>query len=181
MPRRKAPEQRQRTNSPDIGRVEPGVSVAVPPLPHPHGRKLLASTAAAWDEFWAGELAQLVNRADLPALGRLFQMYDLRERMQRALLAEPWVAGSTGQIVAHPAAKELASLDGRIVALEDRFGVTPMARLKLGVTFGAAVKSLEDLNREFDRGDDDDAPVVDQGEQDPRLRVIDARSTERTG
>ena len=170
MPRRKAPEQRQRTNSPGLGVVE-GVEVVVPPAPHPQGRKLLAGTVRAWEEFWSGQLAQLVNRADLPALGRLFQLYDLRERMQRALLDEPFVTGSTGQIVAHPAAKEMASLDGRILALEDRFGITPMGRLKLGVTFGAAVKSLDDLNAAFDRGDGTAGPDPDA---DPRLGAIDA-------
>lgn len=173
MPRRKSPEQRLRSNSPELGVIDGDVEVLAPAPPHPATQELLAETVEAWEEFWASELARLVNRSDRPALARLFRMYDMRERMERVHAEQPFVEGSTGQLVSHPAAKEIASLDGRILALEDRFGITPMARLKLGVTFGAAAKSLEDLNRGFD----DQGAGEAAGPQDPRLGAIDATAS----
>lgn len=162
---RKTPETRQRRNTPDIGNAEKAAGPAPTP-PHPESRKLLVQTVRAWNEFWASDLSGLVLTADRPALARLFRMYDLRERMERQLLKQPFVLGSTGQLVSHPAAKEIASLDGRIVALEDRFGITPLARLKLGVTFGQAAKSLEAINADFDLDEEEDAQA------DPRLRAV---------
>lgn len=163
-PARKDPAVRQRRNTRDIGDASPARSVPAPP--HPDGRKLLVQTVAAWSSFWQSDLSGLVLAADRPALARLFRMYDMRERLERVYQKQPFSVGSTGQLVSHPASKEIASLDGRILALEDRFGITPMGRLKLGVTFGAAAKSLEALNAEF--GDDTE-------DEDPRTdpRIID--------
>ena len=162
MARRKAPDQRQRTNSLDIG-TPGGPPVEVPKPPHPARRKLLAETVQAWERFWRSELAGLVQPADEPALARLWHLYDTRARFERILLRSPFVPGSAGQTVVHPAAREIASLDGRILALEDRFGITPMGRLKLGLTFGAAVKTLEDINADFEDHVD---------EPDPRLASV---------
>lgn len=147
----------------------------VPPAPHPANSKLLAETTKAWTAFWTSEISGLVQDPDRPALVRLFRMYDQRTRLERVVLKTPFVTGSTGQLTMHPGAKEIASLDGRILQLEDRLGITPMARLKLGVTFGAAARSLEDLNRDF-REDDGEEEAGTQ-EADPRLRVIDTTAT----
>lgn len=140
----------------------PAGSVPEPPS-LPGSRRLLVVTVKAWDAFWNSELAQLVDPVDAcTALPRLFRMYDQRERFERLTLATPMVEGSQGQPVVNPAAGQVASLDVRILALEDRFGITPMARLKLGITFGAATRSLEDLNRDLE----DDEP-----DEDPRLVI----------
>lgn len=142
----------------------------VPAPPKPGGKALLAVTVQAWEAFWSSPaLAGLVQPADLAALHRLFVLYDDRERMERAYRAQPFTAGSTGQMVVNPAAREIASMDPRISQLEDRFGLTPMARLKLGLTFGEAQRSLDAINREFDADDDE----AEDEEEDPRLRVID--------
>ena len=46
--------------------------------------------------------------------------------------------------------KHLADLESAARALEDRFGLTPRARLQLGVEFGAAHRSLASISQEFD-------------------------------
>lgn len=171
MPPRKRPEQRIGRGTADLTLASP-IPVTAPPPPHPGRRKLLKVTVEAWSTFWQSDLAALVNDADRPALDRLFRMYDQRERFDRLLLAEPFTTGSTGQLVTNPAAKEVASLDGRIRDLEDRFGLTPKARLQLGITLGAAAKSLDDLNRGFAHDLDDDP------ETDPRLAVIEVEARE---
>jgi hypothetical protein len=59
--------------------------------------------------------------------------------------AEPLVEGSTGQPVLSPFAAEVHRLEGVIAKLEDRFGLTPLARLRLGVTLEEG-KSLASRN-----------------------------------
>lgn len=137
----------------------------VPELPQDD---LSETIQRAWTNFWTSEISGLVLDADRPALHRLFEMYDQRERLMRAYRSKPFTKGSTNQTVVHPAAKEIASVDSRIQSLEDRFGITPAGRLKLGIILGAAAKSLEEMNRDFDTYDE-------ENDIDPRLgkNVID--------
>jgi len=152
----------------DIGAPPVRAIGSAPALPSSE-KPLLKVTQEAWASFWSTEpLAALVMPADRPALDRLFKMYDLRERLERMVVRQPFMEGSTGQPVVNPAAKEVASLDGRILQLEDRFGITPMARLKLGIAFGEASRSLDRLNEGFDSDDADD-----DGEAEHDPRVID--------
>lgn len=133
------------------------------------GRRL-KSTKVAWDAFWDDPmLAPLVRNADMPALVSLFELYDERERAWRAYRSERAVTGSTGQLVVNPFGKHALALQSQIDKLEERFGITPASRLKLGIAMGAAAKSLEDINRAFE----DDEP--DDDEQDPRVIDTDAR------
>lgn len=173
MPRRKPATARQNRETRDIGLARRRAG-AVPVCPKVNGKPLLAETRQAWATFWESDVSGLVLDADRPALERLFGMYDVRERMLRTYLAQPFSTGSTGQLKMHPAAAEVASLDGRIQALEDRFGITPAARLKLGIVLGAAAKSLEDLNATFL---DDADEAGDEVDEDPRLRVIEGEAT----
>lgn len=142
----------------------------IPDVPRHHKKPLLARTVKAWEMFWTSEISGLVVDADREALDRLFCLYDTRERMQRTFLEKPFTTGSTGQTVVHPAAKEVAALDERILRLEDRFGITPSARLKLGIVLGAAARSLEEMNRDFDTYEEED-------DVDPRSNVIDISGT----
>lgn len=150
-PAPKPADERQRRNKRDIGQLVPIESARILPKP-PDG--LLAITKVAWEGFWLTPLAQLITAADRPALDRLFGLYDELDRIWRFARKHRMVTGSQGQEVLNPLYKEADSLRGEIRALEDRFGLTPMARLKLGVKFGEAKRSLAD---EVDDDDDLDA------------------------
>ncbi len=148
-----------------------GAAVSVPPPPHPAtGPKLYVETVAQWHAFWGSDVAGAINEADMPALTRLFRMLDERERYSRITRKEPLSKGSTGQVVVHPLSKQIASLDSRITSLEDRFGITPRARLGLGLQATGLRKSVEELNREFAAEEDlelIEGELVDDDE-DPR-------------
>jgi hypothetical protein len=103
--------------------------------------------------------------ADHPALLRLFTLLDERERCARAASKQRLIKGSQGQPVLNPLLKQVAALDTEIRQLEDRFGLTPLARLRLGVTFGEAHRSLADLNRALVE------EVADVDEDDPRTEL----------
>ena len=69
--------------------------------------------------------------------------------VERAARRNRLVAGSKEQPVLSPLLGYVLSLDAEIRQLEDRFGLTPRARLQLGVTFGEAHRSLAELNAAF--------------------------------
>jgi P27 family predicted phage terminase small subunit len=154
--------RRQRTGRADLGLVEATTGAVVPPAP----RGLLKATREAWAAFWSSPVAAAVDRvSDLPAVERLFELRDERQRCWRAVRSERLVVGSKGQVAINPLARRVSTLDREITALEDRFGLSPLARLKLGVQFHEAARSLEELNRLLARADDD--------EPDPRIVEVD--------
>ena len=112
----------------------------------------MARTRTAWATFWRDGMAKLTQPADGEALRRLFALYDARERTWRLFLKNVYVRGSKGQQVLNPMGAFALQLDARIERLEAAFGITPKARLQLGITFGEAKKSLEDLAREAGGG-----------------------------
>lgn len=112
-------------------------------------------------------MSGLVEDADLPAIRRLFTLLDERERSYRAFRRNRFVQGSKRQPVLNPLARHMLSLDGEIRALEAVFGIGPLPRLRAGIAFGEASRSLADLNRSLDQeaGEDDD----------PRLELTEAK------
>lgn len=169
MPRPPKPAaERQRTNSPSVGLVLiEDKRVVAPSAP----KGLLKSTTDAWTVFWRSQMAQLVQvDTDLPALTRLFALYDEHERCYRASREDRLVIGSQGQYVLNPLYRQMVTLETEIRNLEDRFGLSPMARLKLGITFGEAHRSLDSLNRAaLEDIDDDHEP---QADDDPRIKIV---------
>lgn len=158
LPKDKAKRQNRNPRQ-ELGLVV--VSGAECPAPAP-GKLWLAVSRDDWLALWASSLSGTYDKTtDVPALRRLFDLRDSRERYSRAVQRRPMVTGSTGQPVAHPLAKQIPTLDGEIRQLEDRFGLNPAARLRLGITFGEAAKTLADLNADMEDDDDERFAFVD--------------------
>lgn len=158
-PASKSPEKRQRRNKQTASlRVVDGnpVLAAHPPAE----RRWLKKTKEAYAAFWEADVAAAVSSGDFGALIRMFDLMDDHERMMRLARRAPIVEGSQGQPRAHPAWKEAATLRGEIRQLEDRFGLNPSARAKLGVEVAAAERSLLDMIGWDDPADDPDDPRV---------------------
>ena len=164
MPRHPKPVAlRQNRERRDIGLLEPPRARSTVPDP-PRG--LLKGNRASWERFWRSPLAQVIQAdTDLPALTRLWSLYDERERCYRGLRGQRVVLGSKRQLRPNPLFGPLAVMDAEIRQLEDRFGLSPRARLTLGVIFGDAARSLADLNADLE-ADPDAGP-------DPRLLTLD--------
>lgn len=117
---------------------------------------------AEWNAAWASPVAATWNQeTDLATLRRLFDIRYEIECMEAAVGSNYMVKGSTGQDVVHPLIKERDSLRDQALKLEDRVGLSPMARLKLGVELGRAADSLEQMNAGLDGELDDDDPRFD--------------------
>lgn len=140
MTAKKPADRRHNTKTTtDIGvvRALPAPKLVIP-APEPHWSPAVVE---GWNDYWASPMAgpRVLQVSDGPALRRLF---DLRNRLVDALAAfdaEPIVRGSTGQPTMSPWAAEVHRLEAAVSKLEDKFGLTPMARLKLGVTFEQGV------------------------------------------
>jgi P27 family predicted phage terminase small subunit len=163
-PAPKDPEKRQRRNSAKNLDVVPEAA-GLPEVPAPPAG-LLKSVRDRWAAYWASPVAQLADPvSDLPALERLYRLYDDLERSHTAVRKQGhMVRGYRDQTVMNPLLKHMQLVQAEVRQLEDRFGLSPRARLSLGVTLGEAAKSLADLNSEFMTGGEDD--------DDPRFDVI---------
>jgi len=148
----KPAHRRQRQNRPALVSMPTRPSLTPEP---PDG--LLAASRAAWDALWQSPVAVTYLPSDLPALRRLFALTDERERAFRvARKAGRLSEGHKGQPVLNPALRYVGDLDAEIRQLEDRFGLTPRARMQLGVAFGEAHRSLDALNAAFLEATNDD-------------------------
>lgn len=150
---RKPVERRQRgARTKDVGTVArlPVALAASAPLPAEHWAPPVAE---GWHEFWSSPLAdpKVLKPTDVPALRRLFELRHQLELARERFDAEPEVAGSMGQPVLSPWAAEIHRLESVISKLEDRFGLTPLARLRLGVSFEEGV-SLAARNAQLLQG-----------------------------
>ena len=162
-PIRKHPNRRQRSN----GRLESGSVVGRIESTPPPDDSWRPEIQSHWETFWKSSVAHLVDRgAHLPALRRLFSLRDRRIMLSELCDAEPLVTGSQGQTVLNPAFRAMMQVCAEVRMLEDRFGMSPRARLQLGITLGEARPTLEDLNRSL--GEEVDA---DGDEEDPRIEL----------
>lgn len=98
----------------------------------------------------------------MEAIRRFITYRDEWWRLMEAYRSGRFVEGSTGQIKVNPALDRAMAIEGLLVRLATEYGLTPYARMKLGIAVGQATKTLDDLKREAERGDDDD-------EVDPRI------------
>jgi len=162
------------TESPAADVAQEDNELAIPEAP----QGLLKQTRAQWVELWSSQLAQTIAATDMPALERLFTLYDERHRAMRDFRKARLVRGSTGQPVLNPMGKLVKDLDGEIRQLEDRFGLSPQARLRLGIDLGKAADSLDALNARYRAAEGAQAGNADPGEiegelvdddDDPRL------------
>lgn len=132
----------------------------------------LEGTVEAWDRLWRSDVVSVVDlQSDMESVVRWASLLDERERALRAFRRKRLVEGSQGQAVLNPLWNVVRGCDTELRALEDRIGLSPKARLQLGITYAEAGKSLDELNRLLD--EEGDADVID----DPRLAAIDTTAS----
>lgn len=170
-PAPKDPLLRQRRNRPaEIESVAAlGALVTEPPPDPPDG--LLERTKEIWECFWTSPVAGLIDRtSDLPALGRLFTLYDDADRFRMSIRESAMIKGAKGQMVRNPFVKDLKDTQTAILHLEDRFGLSPRARLGLNLSLTTAAKTMAELNEDYATGVD--------GADDPRFDLDGELSSE---
>ena len=145
---RKPPGQRQRRNKVENVPMRSETEVASTPPPDPPAT-LSDVNQKFWRELWRSKLSPaILPDTDMPALTRLFALYDERDRLdevwkdqQLILDGKIEVVGKDGvvkmqnAIKVNPLRGVIATCDEQIMKLEDRFGLNPISRLRLGIKF----------------------------------------------
>lgn len=170
----KPPERRQRRNKrPTLEPVGKATTpIAQVPEPATDWRE---RTKVEWRALWSHTVASTFDvKLHEPALRRLFDLRDERDRLRDVGRGEAVVSGSMGQPVLNPVFSRINQIDSQILALEREFGLTVSSLLKLGINYGQARRSLDDLSKGI-YGDGDEAPVDDDEEDDPRIIDITPR------
>lgn len=127
---------------------------------------------AEWHSWWGSEVARLIEpESETPIVRRLFDLLDQAARFEAAGRLEPMVEGSTGQLVINPLLKHAQGLRDEARRDEAVLGRGPKRRLDLGIKFGDAARSLDDVNRRLGGGNRND--VAADPPDDPRLSAIE--------
>ncbi len=105
------------------------------PLPVPDPPSSLGPIGAScWTDIWTLG-SGVYQPTDVNVIERYCALHERRHRLLVIVESDGWLAqGSTGQVVVHPAAKMVSDIEGRLATLEDRLGLNPEARLRLGIT-----------------------------------------------
>lgn len=111
-----------------------------------------------WANFWQTNVALAVAESDIPALYRLFDLRSLAFDFMSEAKSSPTVLGSQGQEVLNPLLRQVDTYNAEIRQLEDRFGLNPAARTKLGLSASQLKRSLADTAKEALEHDTDIDP-----------------------
>jgi len=137
---------------------EPSQGLAAPEAPH----ALSDRSRTAWTRYWSSPIARvMLPDLDGETLEMLLRMRDERDIEFRMGKRNRMVLGSQGQPVINPMLAHAMVLQKEIRALEDRLGLNPAARLRLGILLGDATRSIADVNEEFEQGEFSDVDLGD--------------------
>ena len=128
-----------------------------PPPPCPGN--LLKRSQAEWVRLWKLPISIIWDGGDRLVCERMIRLKDEEYRIARAIARRRVVKGSRGQSVQNPLMRRQESLWTEIRQLEDRLGLSPRARLQLGIALGDAYKSLDQLNAGIGADDGEDPRV----------------------
>jgi len=118
---------------------------------------VLKETKERWAAFWSSAVARTVLASDHTELYRWAMLCDEWLRAMRSYRRERLVVGSKGQPRRNPMIDVAMGLAAEIRAIEDRFGMNPQSRMRLGIALVAAESALDRLNQGLE-GDDDGEP-----------------------
>ena len=107
-----------------------------------------------WRTYWQSPVAQAADDVDIPMISRLFIYRDEWYRLSIAYAALPdedrLIEGSTRSgagLRIHPFAERMTKLEGDIQKLEDKLGLSPLSRARLGIEIGQQKLTWQQLQR----------------------------------
>ena len=146
--RQKPADQLQGKGSRHAGSA-PRVLTPLPPgerrIPKPPAG-LTKGARDAWRAFWLSPVAQAVDlNADGVALRRWIVAVSKRDALEAEFEQERTTKGSTGQDRLNPIYATLKELEKTIAHYEEAFGMTPLARMRLGIAISQGKSSIDEL------------------------------------
>jgi len=173
-------------------RLPENVFVLEPPPPP---KNLTPTVRMFWDNFWDSSLADYIHKTDLPALYRLFYLYNENEETHAAMHTDPPPRPEQGEDEGHndylsrladwnharksmgrlipgtsglklnPMLKHIDTIQDDLLALEDRFGLSLRARQMLGLNQIRAKTLLEQNQTQA-------AAVLDEPDDDDPVAAL---------
>ena len=126
------------------GAVDDPEATATWPAP-PDG--LLAVTVAVWDRFWRSRIRRAVqNEIEVERLERWAYTLDEWYRLSRAIRRRRVVASPQGPKL-NPLVAYLRQIEGELYRIENSFGMSPLARARMGLTVAEGKRTAAELNR----------------------------------
>ena len=126
-------------------------SVDQPPLPvvvWPEGKDWHAQSHERWNQMWASSISQIWDKqGDMGRLVRYIVNFDSWLKLTEALAGREVVKGSRGQIRANPLFNVRTGIELELKAAEEKLGLTPWDRMRLGVEIGGAAQGLDTAAR----------------------------------
>lgn len=113
---------------------------------------------AEWDTYWSSSVALAADQVDLPMIRRLFTYRDEWLRLHVAYSAldpeDRIIAGSRNRdnLRIHPFADRMTKLESEISKLEDKLGLSPLARARLGIEIGNQKLTWQQLAKQASAG-----------------------------
>ena len=102
----------------------------------------------AWKDFWSSPLAQVVDlAADAEAIRHWARCISERELLMDELKENPVVAGSMGQPTKNPLWDVVKEYNRQIEKFREQFGMSPLARMRLGVAYSEADEALDRMQK----------------------------------
>jgi len=120
--------------------------------PPPAPRGLATATRKRWRAFWETKVSRACDPvADAYALERWIRAINELELVRPTFEEARLVKGSMGQPTLNPLGPYIQNLKAEIAKFETEFGLTPMARAKLGIAIGEERLTADELNRRLNR------------------------------
>ena len=120
------------------------------PLRVPPG--LSAVAGRVWRAYWRSPVSRAAEvGADYHVLVRWIRALDEYETTAAVVRERRIVKGSMGQPVINPLVGYLRDLEETIRYAEQQLGLTPVARIRLGIALGEARLTADELNRRLDQ------------------------------
>ena len=135
MSRAKAPEARTGNANGPAGPPAPAPENVLSPAPIPDPPDHLGPIGRRyWRDVWEAGAKVYRPETDAAVIDRYCSLQERRIKFLRVLESDGYTTvGSQGQTVAHPAAKLLSDVETKLTPLEDRLGLSPEARIRLGL------------------------------------------------
>lgn len=120
----------------------------LPVVEWPEGKGWHAQAEVRWREIWASDVAQIWDRnGDMGRLVRYILNFDQWLKLTEAIAGREVVRGSRGQVRANPLFNVRIGLELELKAAEEKLGLTPMDRMRLGIELGGAARGLDDARK----------------------------------
>jgi len=141
-------------------------ATVVPALPTAPGGKWLGQTKAVWKTFWESPVIDprvVSPETDMIVLHHWITYVDEWFRTMKIVRKGRLVKGSMGQAVLNPLIRYAMQLEDKILKVAERFGLDPLSRMRLGIAFGEAQRSLADLNAEMEEDEEGEEYEMPEG------------------